>query len=257
MRYSGGFHMKKRNYIGEISDLFQIPSSTLRYWEDQSLIEFSRDEANNYRFPSFQTILDIWDIILYRDLSIPLKEIKIIPSMNIDKLESTLTENKKKLIDELYKLEKTIEKIKSRERNIEKIKHFKSNPYYLEHRTFLSIKLFNYFDNYLNKEMTPLYLSDPNEWTLVINPEKSIIDYGTFVSETDNNIFREKDLCQKLYLRCLLKVETDNIYNNNCSELILNAENLGYKTGTIIGEYLISACEDKRYDYYKTWIELF
>ena len=250
--------MKNRNYIGEISDLFQIPSSTLRYWENQSLIEFSRGEENNYRFPSFQTILDIWDIMLYRDLSIPLKEIKLIPSMNIDELESTLTDNKKKLIDELYKLEKTIKKIDAKERNIEKIKYFKSNPYYLEHRTFLSIKLFNYFDNYLNKEMTPLYLAYPNECAIVINPEKSIIDYGIFVSETEKNIFREKDHCEKLYLRCLLKLETDNIYINNSSELILNAENLGYKTGVIIGQFLISACEDDtRYDYYEAWIELF
>jgi len=248
--------MKQRNYIGEISDIFQIPSSTLRYWEDQSLIKFSRGKENNYRSPSFQTILDIWDITLYRDLSIPLKEIKLIPSMTIDELESTLTENKKKLIDELYKLEKTIKKIESKERNIEKIKYFKSNAYYTEKRIFSPIKILNYFDNYLNKEMTQLYLSDPNEWVIVINTEKSIIDYGIFVSETDNNIFREKDSCEKLYLRCLLKVETDDIHNNNCSELVLNAENLGYKTGSIIGQFLISACEAIRYDYYDAWIEL-
>ena len=249
--------MRKKNYIKEISDIFQIPPSTLRYWEHESLIKFSRDEENNYRLPSFQTVLDIWDIMLYRDISIPLKDIKLIPSMNVDELESTLIKNKKKLIDELYKLEETIKKIESKERNIEKIKYFKSNAYYTEKRIFSPIKILNYFDNYLNKEMTQLYLSDPNEWVIVINTEKSIIDYGIFVSETDNNIFREKDSCEKLYLRCLLKVETDNIHNNNCNELILNAKKLGYKTGIIIGYYLISACEDKKYDYYEAWIELF
>lgn len=249
--------MKKRNYIGEISDIFQIPSSTLRYWEGQSLIKFSRSEENNYRFSSFQTMLDIWDIMLYRDLSIPIKEIKLIPSMNIDELEYILTENKKKLIDELYKLENTIKKIKFKERNIEKVKYFKSNNCYIEKCTFLPIKLLNYFDNYLNKEMTKLYLSNSNERVLVINPEKSIIDFGILVSETDNNIFREKDSCDKLYLRGLLRVEANNMYNNNCSELVLNAENLGYKTGVIIGQFLISACEDKMYYYYEAWIELF
>lgn len=249
--------MKKRNYIGEISDIFQIPPSTLRYWENESLIKFSRDEENNYRFPSFQTILDIWDVMLYRELSIPLKEIKLIPSMNISELESTFTKNKKKLIDELCTLKKTIKKIEHKERNIEKVKYLQHNPCYIEKRIFSPIKLVNYSENYLNKEATHLYFSDPDESVLVINPEKSIIDYGTFVSETDNNIFRGKDSCEKLYLRGLLKVETDNMHNNNCNALILNAEKLGYKAGIIIGYYLISACEDKRYDYYETWIELF
>lgn len=249
--------MKKRNYIGEISDIFQIPSSTLRYWEDKSLLKFSRDKENNYRFPSFHTILDIWDIMFYRNLSIPLKQIKQIPSMNINELKSTLTENKKKLIDELYELKKTIKEIESKERIIEEVNYLQSNPCHIEKHAFSPIKLFNFSENYINKEIAELYLSNPNEFLIVITPKKSIIDYGTFASETCNNIFREKDSCEKLYLRCLLKAEFDNIHNNNSYELILNAENLGYKTGTIIGEYLISACEDKRYDYYKTWIELF
>jgi DNA-binding transcriptional MerR regulator len=103
--------MKKRNYIGKISEVFKIPSSTLRYWEDQSLVEFPRDKDNNYRFISLKTILRIWDIILYRNLNIPLKEIKLIPQMNIDELEFVIVQNRKKLIEELASLEKTVKKI--------------------------------------------------------------------------------------------------------------------------------------------------
>jgi transcription elongation factor GreA-like protein len=105
--------------------------------------------------------------------------------------------------------------------------------------------------------MTQFYISDVDEYVIVIDTEKSIADYGMFVTEEDNNIFREKDSCEKLYLKGLLKVDGDDINNkNNCNELILNAEKMGYKTGTIIGKYLTSACEDKRYDYYEAWVEL-
>lgn len=246
--------MKKTNYIGKISEVFKIPSSTLRYWEEQSLLEFPRDKDNNYRFVSLKTILRIWDIILYRNLSIPLKEIKIMPHMNIDELECILVQNRKKLIEELADLEKTVKKIESKEKKIEKVKYLKSNPSYIEKYIFPPIKLFNYSENYLNKEMTQFYVSDVDEFVIVIDSEKSIIDYGMFISEDDNNIFKEKDSCEKLYLKGLLKVDGDDI--NNCSELILNAEKLGYKTGTIIGKFLISACENKRYDYYEAWVEL-
>lgn len=246
--------MKKRNYIGKISEVFKIPTSTLRYWEEQSLLEFPRDKDNNYRFISLKTILKIWDIILYKNLSIPLKEIKIIPHMNIDELECILVQNRKKLIEELADLEKTVKKIESKEKKIEKVKYLKSNPCYIEKYIFPPIKLFNYSENYLSKEMTQFYVSDVDEFVIVIDSEKSIIDYGMFISEDEDNIFREKDSYEKLYLKGLLKVEGDDI--NNCSELILNAEKLGYKTGTIIGKYLISACENKRYDYYEAWVEL-
>lgn len=246
--------MKKRNYIGKISEVLKIPSSTLRYWEEQSLLEFPRDKDNNYRFISLKTILRIWDIILYKNLSIPLKEIKIMPQMNIDELERILVENRKKLIEELAGLEKTVEKIQSKEKKIERVKYLKSNPCYIEKYIFPPIKLFNYSENYLSKEMTQFYVSDVDEFVIVIDSEKSIIDYGMFISEDEDNIFREKDSCEKLYLKGLLKVEGDDI--NNCSELILNAEKLGYKAGTIIGKYLISACENKRYDYYEAWVEL-
>lgn len=246
--------MKKRNYIGKISEVFKIPSSTLRYWEEQSLLEFPRDKENNYRFISLKTILRIWDIILYKNLSIPLKEIKIIPHMNIDELECILLQNRKKLIKELSDLEKTIKKIESKEKKIERVKYLKSNPCYIEKYIFPPIKLFNYSENYLSKEMTQFYVSDVDEFVIVIDSEKSIIDYGTFTSEDENNIFRKKDSCEKLYLKGLLKVDWDDI--NNCNELILNAEKLGYKTGAVIGKYLISACENKRYDYYEAWVEL-
>lgn len=248
--------MKNRNYIGEISDLFKIPSSTLRYWEAQSLLEFPRDKENNYRSPSLETILNIWYIAFYKDLSIPLKEIKQIPFMNVNELESTLTENRKKLLEELHNLQKTIKKIESQEKNIEKVKYLQYNPYCIEKHTFLPVKLFNYSENCLNKEMIQLFLSNPDEFLVFIDPEKSIVDYGVFTSETSNNIFREKDLCEKLYLKGLLKIDVDDIHNNNSSELILDAEKLGYKANTITGNYLISACEDKRYDYYEAWLEL-
>ncbi|WP_160683841.1 MerR family DNA-binding transcriptional regulator [Clostridium sp. C2-6-12] len=250
--------MKKRNYIGKISEVLKIPSSTLRYWEDQSLVEFPRDKDNNYRSISLKTILRIWDIILYRNLNIPLKQIKLMRQMNIDELEFIIGQNRKKLIEELASLEKAVKKIETKEKSIEKIKYYKSNPCYIEKYIFPPIKLFNYSKNYLSKEMTQFYISDVDDFVIVIDSEKSIADYGMFVSEEEEkNIFRDKDSCEKLYLKGLLKVDGDDINNkNNCNELILNAEKLGYKTGTIIGKYLISACEDKRYDYYEAWVEL-
>lgn len=250
--------MNNKNYIGKLSDLLKIPSSTLRYWESQSIIEFPRDTNNNYRSSTLKTLLNIWYIAFYRELSIPVKEIKKISYMDINELESTLTDNKKKLTEELHKLKKTIEKIELQEKNIEEVKYLKSNPCCIEKRAFLPIKLLNYSNDCFDDEMFDLtyFNIDNDEFWTIIDKNKSITDYCAFTSEPSNNIFREKDICEKLYLKGLLKFDMYDINNNNSNELILAAEKLGYKANTIIGKYLISAHDDIRYDYYEAWVEL-
>ena len=44
-------NMKQINRIKEVSELFHIPSSALRYWDDEGLVRFERTADNNYRRP--------------------------------------------------------------------------------------------------------------------------------------------------------------------------------------------------------------
>ncbi|HAX53481.1 MAG TPA: MerR family transcriptional regulator, partial [Lachnospiraceae bacterium] len=39
--------MRERYNIGEISEIFQIPKPTLRYWESENLIQLNRNEEND------------------------------------------------------------------------------------------------------------------------------------------------------------------------------------------------------------------
>ncbi|NTQ99747.1 MerR family DNA-binding transcriptional regulator, partial [Enterococcus faecium] len=41
--------MKKMYTIGQVSELFDLPKSTIRYWDKQGLIRSSRQEENDYR----------------------------------------------------------------------------------------------------------------------------------------------------------------------------------------------------------------
>ncbi len=41
--------MKKMYTIGQVSELFDLPKSTIRYWDEQGLIRSSRQEENDYR----------------------------------------------------------------------------------------------------------------------------------------------------------------------------------------------------------------
>ena len=45
--------------IGEISHFFDIPASTLRYWEDMEVLTPAKDLTNNYREYTVEDLMSI------------------------------------------------------------------------------------------------------------------------------------------------------------------------------------------------------
>ena len=58
--------MKKMYTIGQVSELFDLPKSTIRYWDEQGLIRSSRQEENDYRLFDIDDIFMLYDIVFYR-----------------------------------------------------------------------------------------------------------------------------------------------------------------------------------------------
>ena len=54
--------------IGDISHFFDIPASTLRYWEDMGVIAPAKDQINNYREYTVEDLMSISDVIFYKNL---------------------------------------------------------------------------------------------------------------------------------------------------------------------------------------------
>ncbi len=60
--------MKKMYTIGQVSELFDLPKSTIRYWDEQGLIRSSRQEENDYRLFDIDDIFMLYDIVFYRKI---------------------------------------------------------------------------------------------------------------------------------------------------------------------------------------------
>ena len=61
--------------IGEIADFFDIPASTLRFWEEKKIIHPIKNPENNYREYHISDLITLSDTIFYKNLGIPLKQI--------------------------------------------------------------------------------------------------------------------------------------------------------------------------------------
>ena len=57
--------MDKTLRIGEIADFFDIPASTLRYWEEKEIITPKKNPENNYREYQISDLMSLSDIIFY------------------------------------------------------------------------------------------------------------------------------------------------------------------------------------------------
>lgn len=62
--------------IGEISDFFGVPASTLRYWEDMGVLKPFKDSRNHYREYTIEDLMTISDVIFYKNLGLQLKQIR-------------------------------------------------------------------------------------------------------------------------------------------------------------------------------------
>lgn len=103
--------MKEQKMVSQIASLLGVPASTLRYWDTEGLVRFERSDENQYRVPTVDTILDICDVMLYRGLSIPIKQIRSIPQMEPEMLRDLLHNTKRKLLEQIRTLQDSVELI--------------------------------------------------------------------------------------------------------------------------------------------------
>ena len=59
--------MDRKFQIGEIARFFDIPASTLRYWEDKGVLHPGKKSENQYREYTIEDLMTISDVIfVYR-----------------------------------------------------------------------------------------------------------------------------------------------------------------------------------------------
>lgn len=95
----------KKLKINDISKLFQIPASALRYYEKEGLCHFQRSE-NNYRWADIRTIRNLCDISFYRKLSCSVDQIAKLSHMSRQQIVSLLMESKIKVEKQIVQLKR-------------------------------------------------------------------------------------------------------------------------------------------------------
>ncbi len=246
--------MKEKYNIGEVSDIFKIPKSTLRYWDSENLIQMDRNEENEYREYNFKQIIDISDIVFYRSLNIPIAKMKKIFDFTLEEFDNILYDTQDNIEAQLLKLEEIKKGIILRRSKIKEVELLQGAPY---SKSIPDISRMIEFD------ISHFHKTNQDDYTILISrKENKGIQYGIATSldisedELNGRVLWENNPSGKEFIQCLLRISVDAPEENNLKEHLDYIESQGYQAGQIIGRYLITAMDGIRYDYYKVWIEL-
>lgn len=245
--------MKNYNFnIDYVSKLLGIPKSTLRFWEEKNLIQIKRDD-NGYRVYSTRDIINIADIMSYKDLGIKISDIQDLSSNSLISQEKFINESlieTQKQINNYYKI---LDNLNNKKKQLQKLSILQKNEYTTENIQFDTVVEFNIHDDDLIKlysQNTSLYIRYYNSTDMDIEKRGIIVNS----SNEKNNVLWTNN--KEKFIVFMVKEIVNAGYKSNSPDK-LKKINSSLNTGIILLEYLTTALDnDDIVDYYKAHLEI-
>ena len=260
--------MKNKRKINEVAKMFNVSVPTLHYWEQEGLFNIDRNEDNQYRQYELNDLFNIWEIRLYRDLGISIKEIKKILNSELD-VQMETYHRQEKLINE------KIKQLKFVQQEVKKQVKCGDRAIALDKAGITPGKPdMNYF---VGTPSTMEYsLTYPNDDGMMIieagkgrqeyirgiclDTRKQMDEVDFIPPEARDN----QDIAEPLrvdqgkdYMEFLLEININDYQDNNLYEVRSQLRKQGYQTGTVYARYLLMGGSlPDRYEYYHGWIEV-
>lgn len=206
--------MNKIYNIKEVSELFNISTNKIRFYEKKGLLSPVRDKENNYRDFKEEDILRLQTILMYRVLNMPLTSIK-------DILENDYKDN---ILEHFYNqwqiVNDEIHKMKLIKDSLEKIMD-----------SIYDSKDEKYYDNILR------YIKDMNRIKDITDNWKDRWDFDGWAKSYDKSVKEDKGELKiyKNYEKILNEVYKISIKNINEKSKVLE---IGVGTGNLSKKFL-------------------
>ncbi|MGN0453457.1 MAG: MerR family transcriptional regulator [Ruminococcus sp.] len=244
--------------IGEISHFFDIPASTLRYWEEMGVLTPAKDRSNNYREYTIEDLMSISDVIFYKNLGLPLKTIRQMESTTPQQHYHLFEKKLSELQQQQLELQQRMEKLRCHMEAIQTLNELRNNPYQetdIDTDCIVSFEL-------IEREKLRRYIENPYLYSRVQHSENMQTEQrGITISSSDRSIELKKgqiiwEKNSDRYITFLMKEEITNGFPNDLQGHLQLIQQK-YQTGAVISRFLVCAQEEgKIFDFYKTFVEI-
>ncbi len=239
--------------------MFDIPISTLHYWERQGLITPKHNKNNNYsEYDIGEAFAELGDIVFYRNIDVPIDDIKKIKTLSPDALKDILKKNKMSLLE---KIESYKQKLFAIEKKISYIDEVTADVGINFQEIDLPFTKVVEIDPLNHLDLIQEYLTDLNRFVIIGNIGKNghVEEINGLAVEDDyprDSIFDYDKNSKYLMTHCRLEfVDTIQI---NIAEFTNKLKDLGYVATQYVCQFLINMCDEDgvQYDYYRIWFKV-
>lgn len=246
--------------IKRASEMTGLPYTALRYYEDMGLIHTKRDENSNYRVYSQITMAELSDVIIYRNLNLPIEDVKKVMTLPIEESETILNKAVEDTVRKINEMTSSLNELYHKKDRIARFYKLKADKERIVHHVEIGpLRRFSYND----KEDMRRYIQNPYSISFVIyledirNTESLRLGLEEIENTQSECMIWEPPVGERDYYKCLLKTEYGKGEILGLDKAIHDIAAQGRETVSLLGKYIISDLEnDVWYDYYETWIEL-
>ncbi|MGL4738789.1 MAG: MerR family transcriptional regulator [Cellulosilyticaceae bacterium] len=99
--------MPEKYLIGDVSHILKLSKDTLRYYDKLGIVSPKKDPHNNYRYYTIDDLLALSYVLTFRDLEVPLEDIKVLMQHNtLDDFAKLLAKQQDYITQKLLHLQK-------------------------------------------------------------------------------------------------------------------------------------------------------
>ena len=243
--------------IGEIARFFDIPASTLRYWEDKGVLHPEKGRENRYREYTIEDLMTISDVVFYKNLGLQLKEIREMDDTSPEQHGKLFTEKLSELERQQELLARRIEKLRRHMQAVKMLTDLREHPYQESDIDTECIVSFDLIErDKLRQYIENPYLYSRVQHTQTLPQERRglTVSAGMCSSFPKSSILWQKQSTR--YVTFLMREEVTAGFPNDLAKHLAHIQK-SHCTGAIISRFLLCARENgKIYDFYKTFVEI-
>lgn len=239
--------------IGEVSRFLDIPESTLRFWQEKGIFTVSQGQ-NNYRNYTVKDLINIAEIAFYRNIGIPVKEMKDFSRLSLKDYDKILGSVETELEEKLSMYEMMLESVRLKSQHIKDIEQLKHLDYLYGEVPFKQIVAFDYSE----KDKLVRYTKNPSLYVRWMNTNALEQDIRGIITEQKregDTVLWQKTDDKKYAIFLIEEIASENYVNDIPQKLAILQKK--HKTGLLLANFLLSEGDgSRRIDYLKAYVEL-
>lgn len=143
--------------IGEISEILNVPTSTLRFWEEKGLFQVAKG-LNSYRSYTTTDLIHIADILFYRNMGIPVKDVGDFTSVSLSEHGEALKSVQERLMEKIQKYEHMYQQVCRQQQRYYTLLQLMVKPFVFEDIPFSCVVSWDFRE----KARMQQYVEDPS-----------------------------------------------------------------------------------------------